>query len=190
MGSHKVVGKGYVFTKHREITTIGAIFTSTCHTKQLNPWPNSSASRVVIHSQLSACQRKMGSFKGYPSFTKNREMTIIGAIFTSTCHTKQLNPWPNSSPSRVVIHSQLSACKSKMGPFKGYPSFTKNREMTTIGAIFTSTCHTKQLNPWPNSSPSCVVIHSRLSACQRKMGPFKGYPSTRGCQTGLRKTPE
>ena len=72
---------------------------------------------------------------------------------------------------------------------KGYV-FTKNREMTTIGAIFTSTCHTKQLNPWPNSSASRVVIHSRLSACQRKMGPFKGYPSTRGHQTGLRIRPE
>ena len=62
--------------------------------------------------------------------------------------------------------------------------------MTTIGAIFTSICHTKQLNPWPNSSASRVVIHSRLSARQRKMGPFKGYLSTHGCQTGLRKRPE
>ena len=72
--------------------------------------------------------------------------------------------------------------------------FTKNREMTTTGAIFTSTCHTKQLNPWPNSSASRVVIHSRvhsrLSTCQRKMGPFKGYRSTRVRQTGLRKRPE
>ena len=30
-------------------------------------------------------------------------MTSIGVIFTSKCHTKQLNPWPNSSSSRVVI---------------------------------------------------------------------------------------
>ena len=29
-------------------------------------------------------------------------------IFTSTCHTKQLNPWLKSSVSHVVIHSQLS----------------------------------------------------------------------------------
>ena len=68
--------------------------------------------------------------------------------------------------------------------------FTKNSQMISIGAIFTSTCHTKQLNPWPNSSASCVVIHSRLSACQGNMGPFKGYLSTRGCQTGSRKRPE
>ena len=72
---------------------------------------------------------------------------------------------------------------------KGYV-FTRHREMTIIGAIFTSTCHTKHLNPWPNSSAGRVVIHSRLSACQGKMGPFKGYPSTRGCQTGLRRRPE
>ena len=35
-----------------------------------------------------------------------------------------------------------------------------------------------------------VVIHSQLSACQGKMGPLKGHPSTRGHQTGLRKRPE
>ena len=37
-------------------------------------------------------------------------MASIGAIFTSTYHTRQLNPWPNSSASRVVNYSQLSAC--------------------------------------------------------------------------------
>ena len=68
---------------------------------------------------------------------------------------------------------------------KGY-IFTKNSQMTSIGAIFISTCHTKQLNPWLNSSASCVVIYSQLSACQGKMGPFKGHLSTYGCQTRLR----
>ena len=58
-----MAGKGYIFTKNSQMTSIGAIFTSTCQTKELNPWPNSSASRVVIYSQLSACQRKMGPFK-------------------------------------------------------------------------------------------------------------------------------
>ena len=72
---------------------------------------------------------------------------------------------------------------------KGYV-FTKNSQMTSIGAIFTSTCHTKQLNPWPNSSVSCVVIHSWLSAYQGKMGPFEGHLNTHGHQTGLRKKPE
>ena len=67
--------------------------------------------------------------------------------------------------------------------------FTKNSQMTSIGVIFISRCHTKQLNPWPNSSGSRMVIQSRLSACQGKMGPFKGHPSTRGHQTGLRKSP-
>ena len=75
-------------------------------------------------------------------------------------------------------------------------SYDVESQMTSIGAIFTSTCHTKQLNSWPNSSASRVVIQSQLSACQGKMGPFKGHlsthghPSTHGHQTGLRKRPE
>ena len=68
--------------------------------------------------------------------------------------------------------------------------FTKNSQMTSIGAIFTSTCHTKQLNPWPISSASHVVIHTWLFACHGKMGPFKGHPSTHGHLTGLRNRPE
>ena len=71
VGSHKVAGKGYIFTKNSQMSSIGAIFTSTCHTKQLNAWSNawsnSLASHVVIHGQLSACQGKMGPFKGQPS---------------------------------------------------------------------------------------------------------------------------
>ena len=59
MSSHKVVGKGYVLTKTSQMASIGVIFTSTYHTKQLNPWPNSSASRVVNYSRLSACQGDM-----------------------------------------------------------------------------------------------------------------------------------
>ena len=68
--------------------------------------------------------------------------------------------------------------------------FTKNSQMTSVGSIFTSTCHTKQLNPWLISSASCVMNHSQLSACQGKMGPFEGCPSTRGCQAGSRKRAE
>ena len=64
MGSHKVVGKGYVFTKTSQMASIGVTFTSTYHTKQLNPWPNSSASRVVNYSQLSTCQGDMQLFEG------------------------------------------------------------------------------------------------------------------------------
>ena len=64
MGSHEVAGKGYVFTKTSLMASIGAIFTSTYHTKQLNPWPNSSASCVVNYSRLSACQGDMEPFEG------------------------------------------------------------------------------------------------------------------------------
>ena len=62
--------------------------------------------------------------------------------------------------------------------------------MTSIGAIFTFTYHTKQLNPWPNSSASRVVNYSRLSACQGDMESFEGDPSTRGRLTSLRNKPQ
>ena len=71
VGSHEVAGKGYVLTKTRLMTFIGVIFTSTYHTKQLNPWPNSLASRVVNYSQLSACQGDMQPFEGDP-YTRGR----------------------------------------------------------------------------------------------------------------------
>ena len=66
MGSHEVAGKGYVFTKTNQMASIDVIFTSIYHTKQLNPWPNSSASRVVNYSQLSACQGDMQPFEDDP----------------------------------------------------------------------------------------------------------------------------
>ena len=73
-GSHEVVGKGYVFSKNSQITIIGTIFTSTCHTKQPNPWTNSSASHVMIHSRLFACQGKIGLFESWlkHSWTSDR----------------------------------------------------------------------------------------------------------------------
>ena len=71
MGSNEVAGKVYVFTKTGQMASIGVIFTSTYHTKQLNSWPNSSASRVVNYSQLSACQGDMQPFEGEP-YTRGR----------------------------------------------------------------------------------------------------------------------
>ena len=68
---------------------------------------------------------------------------------------------------------------------KGYVN-TEKSQIAFIGVIFTSTYHTKQLNPWPNSSASCVVNYSWLSACQGDMEPFKDHPSTHGCLTSLR----
>ena len=66
MGSHEVAGKSYVFTKTGQMAPIGVIFTSINHTEQLNPWPNSSASRLVNYSRLSACQGDMQPFEGDP----------------------------------------------------------------------------------------------------------------------------
>ena len=58
-----MAGKGYVFIKNSQVLFISAIFTSTCHKKLLNSWPNLSNSHVMNRSQLSACQGKMGPFK-------------------------------------------------------------------------------------------------------------------------------
>ena len=66
---------------------------------------------------------------------------------------------------------------------------TKATQMASIGAIFTSSYHTKQLNPWQNSSAGRMVNYSWLSGCQRDVEPFEGDPSTCGCRTGLRNKP-
>ena len=68
--------------------------------------------------------------------------------------------------------------------------FTKNSPMTSISAIFTCIYHTKQLNPQLNSSASCVVNYSWLSACQVDMEPFEGVQNTCGCLTSLRNKPQ
>ena len=47
-----MVGNVYVFTKTSQMTSTGAIFTTAYQIKQLNPWPNSSASHVVNYSRL------------------------------------------------------------------------------------------------------------------------------------------
>ena len=62
--------------------------------------------------------------------------------------------------------------------------------MGSIGDIFTSTYHTKQLNLWPNSSASRLVNYSQLLACQGDMEPFEGDPSTHGLLTSLRNKPQ
>ena len=71
---------------------------------------------------------------------------------------------------------------------KGYVN-AENRQMVSIGAILTLTYH-KVLNPWPNSSASCVLNYSWLSACQGEMEPFKDHLSTHGQLTNLRNKPQ
>ena len=58
-----VTGKGYVNIKNNQMASIGAIFTSAYHTKQLNPWTNTSAGYVVNYSLLPACQGEMEPFE-------------------------------------------------------------------------------------------------------------------------------
>ena len=59
-----MAGKDYIFTKTSQIASIGILSSFAYHTKQLSPWPESSASRMVIHSQLSACQGFKELFEG------------------------------------------------------------------------------------------------------------------------------
>ena len=58
--------------------------------------------------------------------------------------------------------------------------------MASVGAIFTSTYHTKQLNPWPTLLASCVVIYIWLSAYPGEVEPFIDHLSTYGHLTNLR----
>ena len=71
---------------------------------------------------------------------------------------------------------------------KGYVN-AENSQIVSLGAILTSTYHTKQLNLWPNSSASCVVNYNQQSACQGEMEPFEDHPSTHGHLTSLRNKP-
>ena len=57
-------------------------------------------------------------------------------------------------------------------------AITVNSQMVSVGANFSSTCHTKQFIPWPTLSASCVVIYSQLSACPGEMESFKDNPAT------------
>ena len=68
-------------------------------------------------------------------------------------------------------------------------AFNKNNQMVSIGAIFTFIYHTKQLNPWLNSSANHVVNYSQLSAFQRNMEPFEGNLSTCRHLISLRNKP-
>ena len=53
---------------------------------------------------------------------------------------------------------------------------TENSQMASIGAIFSSTYHKRQLIPWLNSSASLVVNCRQLSASLGEMKPIKRQP--------------
>ena len=48
-------------------------------------------------------------------------MALIDTIFHSMYHTKQLNPWPSSPDSHVMIYSWLSTCPVEIEPVKEDP---------------------------------------------------------------------
>ena len=55
----------------------------------------------------------------------------------------------------------------------------ENSQMASIGIIFCYTDHTKQINPWPNSSASFVVNYNQLSTYPGEMEPLKDHLNTR-----------
>ena len=65
--SHEVAGKSCIHTENSHIASIGAISTSTYHTKQLNAYPTSSASVFVNYNWLLACPRKIELVKDHPN---------------------------------------------------------------------------------------------------------------------------
>ena len=60
MGSHKVAGKGYVFTKNSQMTYIGVIFPSISHTKQLAKFMDKLISQSCGDLQLAVCFPREG----------------------------------------------------------------------------------------------------------------------------------
>ena len=62
VGRHKVMGKAMPILKTAKWHTL-VPFISSRYAKQLNPWPNSLASRTVIYNWLSACIGKMEPLK-------------------------------------------------------------------------------------------------------------------------------
>ena len=62
--------------------------------------------------------------------------------------------------------------------------------MKSIGIIFSSAYHTKQLNLWPNSSASYLKNYSWPSVCPGEMEPVKDHLSTCGYLTSLRNKPQ
>ena len=73
----------------------GVIFSSMYHTKQLNPWANSSASHEVKYSWLSACQGRWSHLKITQAF-----MNVQQASETS--HNKS-SLWQLSVPMPKLL---------------------------------------------------------------------------------------
>ena len=79
-----------------------------------NVKPYTTATTIILQKKESINVKMISDFSEGSVFTKTSQMASSGAIFTSTYHTKQLNPWPNTPASRVVNYSRLSACQGDM----------------------------------------------------------------------------
>ena len=60
-----MAGKGYIHSGNSQMASTGTTLNSMYHTKQLNAWPNSSASDVVKYNWLSAYPGEIEPFKNH-----------------------------------------------------------------------------------------------------------------------------
>ena len=135
--------------------------------------------RCFVSKGLSWSYHEVGRFCVHKMYSVGKIMIVT--LVPKSAHVT------NARKATMIINSVATILSNFI---KCSESYDVESQMTSISVIFTSTCHTKQLNSWPNSSASRVVIQSQLSAFLGKMGPFKGHSSTHGHQTGLRNRPE
>ena len=97
-------GNGYINTENSQMASISTIFTSTYHTKQLNLWPNSSASHVVNYNWLSAYQGCL-LIKGRWSHLKTTWplMAIWQTSETSHIKSSQAN-FQHQCPAKLLVN--------------------------------------------------------------------------------------
>ena len=111
--SHEMAGKVYIHTENSQIVSIGAISTSTYHTKQLNAYPSSPASLFVNYNWLSACPMKTELVKDHPNTherltgLRNKLQKTSRTIFSTTSYMSDLfvNVW-----SCHVMVKSVSCC--------------------------------------------------------------------------------
>ena len=82
--------------------------------------------------------------------TVNSQITSVVAIFSSTYHTKQLNPWLTSPASDVIIYSHLSACPGEMEPFKRSPCHSWTSDKPQKQATAKAVWENFSTNTWVN----------------------------------------
>ena len=88
---------------------------------------------IIPHVYICVCVRFLlrnslknqlwgGEWESQRGWQKSIKPENSQMICSSIYHTKQLNSWPTSLVSHVMIYSWLSVCLGEMEPFKGHLS--------------------------------------------------------------------